>query len=86
MHLNPYSSNRPTSTAESCTRWIRAPESLDLIAAHPDRTPYLERTTDPGFDDPVTYHDAPVPRVWLTQLQVLHGNAVTLARAGHEPT
>ena len=54
------------------------PENLDLMAAHPDRTPYLESTSDPGFDDPVAYHDAPVPRVWLTQLQVLHGNAVTL--------
>ena len=78
MHLNPYSGNQPDLDSRILFAVDRGAEDLDLIAAHTDRTPYLESTTDPGFDDPVAYHDAPVPRVWLTQLQVLHGKTVTL--------
>jgi hypothetical protein len=78
MHLNPYSANEPDLSGRILFAVDRGPENLDLIAAHQDRTAYLERTTDPRFDRPVEYHDAPVPRVSLIPLQVLHGNAVTL--------
>jgi hypothetical protein len=78
MHLNPYSANEADLSNRILFAVDRGAENLDLITAHPERTIYLERTTDPGFDDPVLYHDAPVPSVSLIPLQVLHGNTATL--------
>jgi hypothetical protein len=78
MHLNPYSANEPGLDGRILFAVDRGAENLDLIADHPERPAYLERTTDTGFDDPVIYHDAPVPSVSLIPLQVLHGNTATL--------
>ncbi|MEX1007228.1 MAG: hypothetical protein WD271_05220 [Acidimicrobiia bacterium] len=78
MHLNPYSQNVPDLDGKILYAVDSAAANLDLIAAHPDRTPYLERTSDPAFDDPVSYHDAPLPRVSLIPLRVLRGKTVTL--------
>ena len=86
MHLNPYSVNTADLDSRILYAVDKGAEALDLLAAHPDRTPYLESTSDPGFDDPVAHHDAPAPRVRLTQLQVLHGQRRDAARASDEPT
>jgi hypothetical protein len=78
LHLNPYSMNEPGLDGRILYALDRGAENIDAITAHLDRNPYLERTTDPRFDDPVVYHDAPIPRVSLIPLRVLHGNRVTL--------
>src|SRR5439155_25567731 len=78
MHLNPYSFNTPKLDGRILYAVDRRVDNLHLIATHPRRTPFLERTSDPAFDDPVGYHDAPVPTVSLIPLRVLHGRAVTL--------
>ncbi len=78
MHLNPYSANSADLLGRILFAVDRGAENLDLITSHPDRAAYFERTTDPGFDDPVMYHDAPVPSVSLIPLQVLHGSTATL--------
>jgi hypothetical protein len=89
MHLNPYSSNEPNLGGRLLYAVDRGPENLALIDKYPNRTPYMERTTDYRFDDPVGYHDAPVPHVSLFRLHVIHGRTVTLrvrATAGpHQP-
>ena len=78
MHLNPYSSNAPDLDGKILYALDRGPENLDAISSHPNRTAYLERTTDPLFDDPVAYHDAPIPKVSLVPLQVVDGTNVTV--------
>lgn len=78
MHLNPYSSNAPKLNGRILFAVDRGADNLQLMAKYPMRTPYLERTTDPLFDDPVGYHDAPTPRVSLIRLHVIHGRTLTL--------
>ena len=56
----------------------RGAENLQIMGRYPNRTPYLERTTDPSFDDPVGYHDAPIPRVSLAPVDVIHGRTLTV--------
>jgi hypothetical protein len=77
MHLNPYSRNPPDLDDRILYARDRYGADLDLIAAYPDRVPYLQRTSDPGFDDAVTYHDAPVPRISLIPLTVVEGRRAT---------
>ncbi|HEX5588309.1 MAG TPA: hypothetical protein VFZ17_13435, partial [Acidimicrobiia bacterium] len=45
LHLNPFSSNPPDLDGPILYATDRGPENLDLIARHPDRTPYFEATT-----------------------------------------
>jgi hypothetical protein len=78
MHLDPYSGNTPMIDGRIIYSVDRGHENMRLIASHPRRAPYLLRTSDPGFDDPVGYHDAPVPTVTLIPLRVLSGRTVTL--------
>src|SRR5262249_4173117 len=78
MHLNPYSANVPMLDGRILFAADNGAENIDLIATTPDRTPLLERTTDPAWDDPVGYHDAPAPKVSLIPLRVLHGRSATL--------
>jgi 4-amino-4-deoxy-L-arabinose transferase-like glycosyltransferase len=77
MHLNPFSRNGPDLDDRILYTVDRGTENLEMMARKPKRTPYLQLTTDPAFDDPVVYHDAPVPRVSLIPLTVMNGTAVT---------
>jgi hypothetical protein len=77
MHLDPYSGNTPNVDGRIVFSVDRGAKDLDLIAAHPERTPYLERTTDPAWDDPVGYNDAPTPRISLIPLRVINGRSAT---------
>ena len=78
MHLNPYSANSPNLDGRLLYSVDLGAGNIDVITAHPDRTPYLERTTDSRFDNPVFYHDAPVPRVSLIPLRVISGKTMTV--------
>ena len=78
MHLNPYSANTPDLDGRILYSVDRGPENIEVITAHPDRKPYLERTSDFRFDNPVFHHDAPVPTVSLLPLEVLRGATMTL--------
>jgi hypothetical protein len=78
MHLNPYSFNTPKVDGRIVFAVDRGADNLQLIGKYPHRTPYLERTTDPAFDDPVGYHDAPIPRISLVPVDVIHGRTLTL--------
>ena len=78
MHLNPYSRNGPDLDNRILYAADVRAANLDTIANHPERTPYLEVTSDPLFDDPVAYHDAPVPTVTVIPLRVVHGTNLTL--------
>jgi hypothetical protein len=79
MHLDPYSGNAPLLDSRILYAVDRGAENIGLIASYPDRKPYMLRTSDPAWDDPVGYHDAPAPTVSLIPLRVLHdGRTVTL--------
>jgi 4-amino-4-deoxy-L-arabinose transferase-like glycosyltransferase len=77
MHLNPYSKNGPYLDDRILYALDRGAANLDFMARYPRRAPYLQLTTDPLFDDPVAYHDAPVPSVSLIPQSVMNGNVVT---------
>jgi hypothetical protein len=77
MHLNPYSKNGPDLDDRVLYALDRGAANLDFLVRYPRRAPYLQLTTDPLFDDPVTYHDAPVPRVSLIPQSVMTGKVVT---------
>ena len=85
MHLNPFSRNGPDLDDRLLYMLDRGAENLDMIGRFHQRTPYLELTTDPAFDDPVAYHDAPLPRVSLIPLTVMNGTSVTFRVQVHMP-
>lgn len=76
IHLNPYAVNSPNLDGRILYAADREAENIDLISAHPERTPYLERSSDPGWDDPG--HKAPTPEITLVPLSVVDGKTVTL--------
>jgi hypothetical protein len=78
LFLDPYSRNSPDLDGRIVYAVDRGPENLDLIAAHTDRQPYLELTSDPRWSDPVNHRDAPFPRVSLVPLRVLGGRSFEL--------
>jgi hypothetical protein len=77
MHLNPYSRNPHHLNDPILYATDHYGADLDLIEAYPDRVPYLERTSDPKFDDAVVYHDAPAPRISIIPLSVVEGRRAT---------
>jgi hypothetical protein len=77
MHLNPFSSNNPDLDGRILYATDHGPANLDLIAAHPNRTPYLENwTTGPGDVEPVD-SSVPPPQIRLVRLQLLRGRTMT---------
>ncbi|MDQ6696719.1 MAG: hypothetical protein M3Z46_04595 [Actinomycetota bacterium] len=77
LYLNPYSANRPDLTGKVLYASDRGSANLDLIAARRDRTPYLQRTSQPPDDlGPKTHPDT--PKIVLTPMRILRGKGVTL--------
>jgi hypothetical protein len=85
LHLNPYSVNPPGLNSLVVYALDRGGADLDLISDDLSRVPYLELTSDPAWDDPVKYHDAPSPHVSLIRLSRVSGNVVTLRVAVTNP-
>lgn len=76
IHLNPYAQNAPNLDGRILFAADREAENIDLISANPTRAPYLERTSDPAWDNPG--HKAPPPEISLVPLTVVDGRTVTL--------
>jgi hypothetical protein len=77
MHLNPYSRNPHHLNDPILYATDHYGADLDLIHAYPNRAPYLQRTSNPKFDDAVVYHDAPPPHISLVPLSVVEGHRAT---------
>jgi hypothetical protein len=88
MHLNPYSRNAPDLSGNVLYATDRPEQMLELMAAHPERRPYLEMTSDPALADAFHHPYPDVPTVSMVPLSVLRGREftvrahVTAARSG----
>jgi hypothetical protein len=78
MHLNPYSRNTPTLDGRLLYATDRPDQMLDLIAAYPGRTPYLEMTSDPALADAFNHPYPDVPTISMIPLSVLRGREFTI--------
>lgn len=77
LHLNPFSENTPDLDGRILYATDRGPANLDVIAAHPDRTPYVE-STDLTTEQTLTETDIPVAAVTLTPITVRRGPVLTV--------
>jgi hypothetical protein len=77
MHLNPFSRNTPALDGRLLYATDLPLEMLDLMAAYPTRTPYLELTSDPALGDAFRHPYPDVPDVTLIPLSVLGGRNFT---------
>ena len=78
MHLNPFSRNTPTLDGRVLYATDHPDEMLDLIAAYPDRRPYLELTSDPELADAFHHPYPDVPRISMVPLSVVRGREVSV--------
>jgi hypothetical protein len=75
LHLNPFSSNPPDLDGRVLYAADRGWRDFEVIADHPDRTPYLQ-ASDVKSQDLAT---APaVPNISLRKLKVTEGSSVTV--------
>jgi hypothetical protein len=79
LHINPFSQNSPDLDGRVLYAVDRGPESFGLIDRYPDRTPYIQRTSDPALDDAIHHPDASPPVISLLPVKVVSGPAVTLS-------
>lgn len=85
LFLNPFSSNPANLDGRILWATDQGAGNLDLIAQHPDRTPYLQQTSVPPIigvpnDRPIT------PEVTTRRLRVLDSGAPTLHVTVTNPT
>ena len=85
LFLNPFSSNPPDLDGRILYATDQGAANLDLIAAQPTRTPYLQQTSVPPLagvpnDHPVT------PEVTVQRLRVLRAGVVALHVRVRNPT
>lgn len=85
LYLNPYSANNPGLTGRLLYAADRGSANLDLIAAKPDRTPYLQRTSQPPDElGPKTHPNT--PRIAMTRIRILRSKGVLLRVRITNPT
>lgn len=72
LFVNPFSDNGADLDGRILFASDNGPELLDLIAEHPDRTPYLQRA-DRSVIELLPSEDPVTPEVSLTRLEVLEG-------------
>lgn len=73
LHLNPFSENPPDLDGRILYATDRGVENLDLIARHPGRTPYFERT-DLTTEQTLADFDFPEPpTITVTPIEVERG-------------
>jgi 4-amino-4-deoxy-L-arabinose transferase-like glycosyltransferase len=77
LFLNPFSSNPGDLDGRILWATDQGAADLDLIAQHPDRTPYLQQTSLPP-DKAVPDSDPPTPDVTTQRMRVLEAGEVTL--------
>jgi hypothetical protein len=86
MHLNPFGINSPDLDGPVVYAVDRGYRSFDLIARHPDRKPYMEITSDIGYDDAIHHHDAPPPTISVVPITVHSGPALAFTVKVRNPT
>ncbi len=88
LHLNPFSENPPDLDGRLLYATDRGPQNLELIARHPDRTPYFERT-NLTTEETLADFDLPVPTITVTPIAVERGRElvvrVRMTSPGDEP-
>jgi hypothetical protein len=77
LYLNPFSSNGPKLDDRILYAVDNGAADLDLIAAHPDRTPYLQMISVPP-DYLLPNGNPRTPKIWLNRMQVVHASVLTL--------
>ena len=76
LFLDPFSANDPDLSRRILFATDKGAPDLDLIHAHPDRTPYLERTSIPLVGVPTAFPH--MPTVTVTRMRLLRGGVVSL--------
>jgi hypothetical protein len=79
LHLDPFSQNGPDLDGRVLYAVERNARVLDLIAAHPERTPYVVRTNRPELDDAIHHPHAGVPTLTVRAVRVVRGAAITVS-------
>ena len=77
LHLNPFSSNPPDLDGRILYATDRGDENLDLIADHPGRRVYFERT-NLSTNDTLNNPDLPTPTVTVTPMHVEQAASFTV--------
>lgn len=77
MFLNPYSANTPDLDGRVLYATDRGAANLDVIAANPDRRPYLQQTSMPP-DGQVPNDHPKTPAVTMVPIQVVTGEVVSV--------
>jgi len=78
LHINPFSLNSPDLDGRVLYAVDRGADSFSLLERYPDRTPYIQRTSDPALDDAIHHADASPPTISLLPVSVVSGPEVTL--------
>ena len=86
LHLNPYSINAPGLDGRILYAVDRGSKSFDVIDAHPDRTPYMETTSNTALDDAIHQPDAVPPQIFVDKIQVHSAPALTFTVMMRNPT
>ena len=77
LHLNPFSANPPDLDGRILYATDRGDENLDLIADHPGRRVYFERT-NLSTNDTLNNPDLPTPTVTVTPMHVERAASFTV--------
>jgi hypothetical protein len=77
LHLNPFSENTPDLDGRILYATDRGPANLSLIAAHADRTPYLE-STSLSTRETLTETDIPRASITVTPIEIARAPVLTV--------
>jgi hypothetical protein len=69
LHLNPFSENTPDLDGRILYATDREAENLDVIASHPGRRAYLQRT-NLTTEETLADYDLPVPTVTIVPIEI----------------
>jgi 4-amino-4-deoxy-L-arabinose transferase-like glycosyltransferase len=78
LKLNPFSANDADLGGRVLYATDQGARNIDLVARHPHRRPYVERTSSPSLNYELEHRDAPTPKVTVQPLKIVRGAAVTL--------
>lgn len=79
LHLNPFSENSPDLDGPILYSVDRKSKTFDVVAAHPDRKPYMEITSNTALDDAIHSPDAVPPEIFVEPIAVHSGPVVTFS-------
>jgi hypothetical protein len=77
LHLNPFSENSPDLDGPVLYAVDRGAETFELLERHPDRTPFMQTTSNTALDDAIHHPDAVPPEIFVDPIVVHAGRAVS---------